>query len=98
MKGELFAISEFCIIHDIDPSFINSLENEGLISITFFNEEKFIEEAQLHELEIFTRWHHDLGINIEGIDAIRNILEKLRQVQAEINVLKTKLSNFETIA
>lgn len=95
MKEQLFSISEYCVVHNIDPSFINSLENEGLITITFTNEQKFIEEEQLRELETFTRWHHDLGINIEGIDALHNMLEKLRQVQDEIHELRLRLSQYE---
>jgi hypothetical protein len=95
MQGTLFAISEYCVVHNIDPSFINSLEDEGLIRITFSNEEKFIEEEQLHELETFTRWHHDLGINIEGIDALHNLLQRLREVQDEISELKLRLRQYE---
>lgn len=95
MKGEMFSVSEYCVVHGIDPSFINSLESEGLISIAFSNEQKFIEEQQLHELEIFTRWHHDLGINIEGIDALYNMLQKLRQVQQEMNDLRLRLGQYE---
>jgi hypothetical protein len=95
MKEELFAISEYCIVHNIDPAFIHSLENEGLITITFSNEEQYIAGEQLHELETFTRWHHDLGINIEGIDALNNLLGKLRQVQQEMNDLKLRLHLYE---
>ncbi len=95
MQGTLFAISEYCVVHNIDPSFIQSLENEGLIHIIFSDEQQFIEEEQLHELETFTRWHHDLGINIEGIDALHNMLQKLREVQSEINDLKLRLRQYE---
>jgi hypothetical protein len=95
MKEALFAVSEYCIVHNVDPSFINSLGDEGLIHITFTNDEKFIHEEQLHELEAYTRWHHDLGINIEGIDALSNLLHKLKLVQMEITELKNRLRQYE---
>src|SRR5688572_5707981 len=95
MTRELFAVTTFCTMHNIDHSFISSLQDEGLIEITIDSEEEFIEEDQLHELETYTRWHHELGINTEGIDAIRHLLDKVRQMQFEINSLKNKLKLYE---
>ena len=96
MKKELFAISTYCSLHGIDHSFITSLSEEGLISITVENDNEFIGEEQLPDLEIYTRWHHDMGINIEGIDAIRHLVHKLRDVQSELNSLKTRLRLYES--
>ena len=95
MKKELFAITTYCSLHGIDHSFITSLRDEGLISITIENDDEFIEEDQLPELENYTRWHHEMGINTEGIDAIRHLLNRLRQAQAELNLLKNRLRLFE---
>lgn len=95
MKKELFAITTYCSLHGVDHSFITSLSNEGLINITIEDNDEFIEEEQLPELEIYTRWHHDMGINTEGIDAIRHLVHKLRDVQAELNSLKNRLQMYE---
>ena len=95
MTTTLFAISQYCRLHGIDLSFIQSLEKEGLITITSGEEGGFIEETQLHELEIYTSWHQDLGINPEGIDAIRNLLGKLREMQEELHQLKSRLGLYE---
>ncbi len=95
MNNTLFAISQYCSLHDIDPSFILSLETEGLISLTLSEEGGFIEETQLERLELYTRWYHDLGINTAGIDAIHNLLEKLQEVQDEIRELRMRLRLYE---
>ena len=95
MKKELFAITTYCSLHGIDHSFITSLSEEGLINITVENNDEFIEEEQLPELEIYTRWHHDMGINTEGIDAIRHLVHKVRNLQAELNSLKARLKAYE---
>jgi len=95
MKKELFAITTYCSLHGIDHSFITSLSEEGLINITVENNDEFIEEEQLPDLEIYTRWHHDMGINTEGIDAIRHLVHKVRELQAELNSLKARLKVFE---
>jgi hypothetical protein len=95
MKKELFAITTYCSLHGIDHSFITSLSEEGLISITVENDDEFIEEEQLPDLEIYTRLHHDMGINTEGIDAIRHLVHKLRTMQSELNSLKARLRLYE---
>ena len=95
MKKELFAITTYCSLHGIDHSFITSLSEEGLINITIENEDEFIEEEQLPDLEIYTRWHHEMGINTEGIDAIRHLVHKLRNMQSELNSLKARLRLYE---
>ena len=96
MKKELFAITTYCSLHGIDHSFITSLSEEGLINITIENNDEFIGEEQLPDLEIYTRLHHDMGINIAGIDAIRHLVYKLRTLQTELNSLKTKLRSSES--
>lgn len=95
MKRELFAVTTYCMMHNIDHSFISSLHEEGLISITIENDDEFIEEDQLQELEIYTRWHHEMGINTEGIDAIRHLVDRIRQLRLEINSLKNRLKLYE---
>jgi hypothetical protein len=95
MKRELFAVTTFCTVHNIDHSFVSSLRDEGLINITVENNDEYIGEEQLRELETYTRWHHEMGINTEGIDAIRHLLHKVREMQNELNLLKNRLSRYE---
>ena len=95
MKRELFAVTTFCSVHNMEQGFISSLSEEGLISITIEDENEFIEEDQLHDLELYTRWHHEMGINPAGIDAIQHLVNKLRDVQNELNLLKDKLQRYE---
>lgn len=95
MKKGLFAITTYCSMHGIDHAFITSLSEEGLISITVENDTEYIEEEQLPDLEIYTRWHHDMGINTEGIDAIRHLVHRLRNLQNELNSLRARLTIYE---
>lgn len=96
MNQELFAITTFCSVHNIEQSFISSLIDEGLISITIENEDLFIGEEQLHDLELYTRLHHEMGINPAGIDAIRHLIDKIRNMQSEVNSLKVRLQRYES--
>ncbi|HJT74873.1 MAG TPA: chaperone modulator CbpM [Chitinophaga sp.] len=95
MQTELIAISQYCTIHEIDVSFVNSLADEGLIEVTVVEGNPFISTTQLHELEIYTRWYHDMGINTEGIDVIRQLLDKVKRMQTEIDTLRNRLRIYE---
>lgn len=95
MKSEMFKISTWCTIHQIEYAFVDSLKSEGLISITSNEDGEFIEEEQLHTLEIYKRLHHELDINAAGIDAIRHLLNKIQGMQEEINELRNRLRFYE---
>jgi hypothetical protein len=97
MQTTLIAITQYCTIHEVDISFVHALANEGLIEITIEEGDPFISEGQLHTLELYTRWHHDMGINIEGIDVIQQLLDKVRRMQGEMALLKSRLRLYEDI-
>ena len=87
-KEELIPVKDFCIHHNIEYSFISSLEDSGLISVTSVKRSSFIHSDELHKLEKFVRLHYDLDINIEGIETINYLLEKIEAMQKEILKLK----------
>jgi hypothetical protein len=92
----LFAIDEFCASHNIELSFISSLQQNGLIEITTKREAGFIDEVQLQQLEKYIRLYYDLDINLEGIETINHLLERISSLQEEIRILRNKLRFYET--
>ncbi|MEJ2905816.1 chaperone modulator CbpM [Pedobacter panaciterrae] len=91
METELITITEYCFKYDIEPEFIISLEDSGIISLMRVESEKYIHIRQFGELDKYIHLHYDLQINIEGIDAIRHLLEKVDAMQQEIQELKNRL-------
>ena len=87
-QEELIPAKDFCIHHNIEYSFISSLEDSGLINITSVKRSSFIHVDDLHKLEKFVRLHYDLDINVEGIETINYLLEKIEGMQKEIMKLK----------
>lgn len=92
MERDLITITEYCIKYDIEPSFIDSLEESGIIILTNVDQERFIHMEQLSEINRYIYFHYDLQINIEGIDAIRHLLDKVSGLQEEIQHLKKQLA------
>jgi hypothetical protein len=96
MQAEyLIAIDEFCAKHDIEVSFISSLEETGLIEITKIEETGFIQVDQIQQLEKFIRFYYELDINLEGIETISHLLNRVHDLQEEIIELRNKLGLYE---
>jgi hypothetical protein len=79
----------------LDISFIQALEQFGLTRVTVIDGEPFIPESDLEQLERVTRLHSELGINLEGIDAIRHLLLRVAAMQEELRRLRNRLRIYE---
>jgi MerR HTH family regulatory protein len=90
-QEELIPAEDFCIHHNIEYSFISSLENSGLISVTSVQSSNYIHPDEIHKLEKFVLLHYDLDINIEGIETINYLLERIEEMQREIVKLRNKM-------
>ena len=91
----LIAVDEFCANHNIEISFISSLQQNGLIEITTIKETGFIDADQLQQLEKFIRFYYELDINLEGIETINHLLQRINSLQDEITALRNKLRLYE---
>jgi hypothetical protein len=86
---------EFCKYYQVELSFVNELEEFGLIEFNREQENNYIEKDRLADLEKFIHMHYDLNINMEGIDAIHHLLERMKSLRSEIELLKNRLSAYE---
>ena len=92
---EMVAAHEFCTSHNVDISFLHSLSEAGLIEITMLQENVFINQDRLPELEKLVRLHYEMDINLEGIETICHLLQQMNAMQEEMRVLKNRLSMYE---
>lgn len=92
---DIIPASEFCLHHNIELSFINSLTENGLIEIVWVNEKIFLPVSQLERLEKIVQFHFELDINLEGIETITHLLERMKGMQVEINQLTNRLKAYE---
>ena len=91
MGAKWIIVSEYIEKSRIEPAFVRLLEEEGLINIAVRKGERCFSVLQLPEIERYSRLYYELSINIEGIDAIRHLLDKMQLMQNEINSLKHAL-------
>ena len=91
----LVLIEHFCSHHQIDFSFINSLNEFGLIEVVEMNDSKYLQHEQLKDIEKMMRLHYELDINMEVIDAIANLLNQINNLQQELVSAHNKLRLYE---
>lgn len=91
MQTELIIVNEYCHKCHIEPSFIDLLEETGLIEIHTEGSEHYLLISQLPEVERYSRMYYDLAINLEGIDAIHHLLERMELMRREMNMLRSRL-------
>jgi chaperone modulatory protein CbpM len=87
----LIAANEFCVYHEVDYTFITSLQEAGLVELTVVDKTTYVPESALQRLEKMIRLHNELEINVAGIEAITHLLERVEQMQFEMGQLRNKL-------
>ena len=46
-SNELIPVHHFCVIHSVELSFIESLQQYGLVELTSIEEKRYLKESQL---------------------------------------------------
>lgn len=93
-KG-LIAAEEFCTWHQVEYTFIHSLKEAGLVEVRVTGHGTYIPETELQKLERMIRLHHELEINVAGIEAITHLLQRVESIQEEMRTLRNRLRRYE---
>lgn len=94
-NDNLIAASDFCECHRIDVSFIRTLSEFGLIHTHVISQQVCLVPEELEKLEKIITLHNHLDINLEGIEAISHLLERMEEMKQEITSLKNRLRLYE---
>ncbi|QBR12307.1 chaperone modulator CbpM [Sphingobacterium sp. CZ-2] len=89
MEKTLFRVIDICRSNNIEQDFIQELHNNGLIEIIYQEEQEYIEEEQIIVLERFSTWHYELEINVQGIEVVQNLIDRIESLQQEIREIKS---------
>lgn len=91
----LILVTQICAHHDIEISFVDALQEFGLIEVVVIENNQYLSNEQLKDLEKMMRLHYELNINMEGIDAVSNLLKRIDHLQEELLAAKNKLRLLE---
>ncbi|SKA30254.1 MerR HTH family regulatory protein [Chitinophaga eiseniae] len=79
---------EQCSQHyNIATSFLFDLDDHGLIVLMREEQSTYLHYDQLPLLEKYMRLHFDLLINMEGLEAVSHLLERVQLLQTTIRRL-----------
>ncbi|MDR5591514.1 chaperone modulator CbpM [Christiangramia sp. SM2212] len=96
MRNEdLIPAEEICIRYKVERKFVSSLNESGIIEIVRIEETEYVHCDHLAELEKMMRLHHELDINLEGLEAINHLLGQIKQLQRDNIRLKNRLGLYE---
>ena len=87
---EMIPLQDFCMHHHIEQTFVYALQNSGLIEIIHAEQEVCIPVSQLSQLEKMIGVYTEMDINIEGIEAINHLLQRIHSLQTEIKLLNNR--------
>jgi chaperone modulatory protein CbpM len=94
-KENLIPAKEFCEKYHVEVSFIGTLRESGLVEVVLVEQTEYIPLTQLEQLEKIVRLYYDLDINMEGIETIIHLLDRIDRMQEEINELRNRLRLYE---
>lgn len=92
---EMINVQDFCIHHHVELSFIDIVSESGLVEIIQADETQLVPQNQLPQLERLVRLYYEMNINIEGIETITHLLNRLNDMRQEIVLLNNQLRFYE---
>ncbi|AZJ36028.1 chaperone modulator CbpM [Tenacibaculum singaporense] len=92
---ELISVQKVIVHHNLDEQFIESIESFQLIEFIIKDSNKYLHTEQLPILEKIIRLHYDLEVNMQGIDVINNMLDRMDSMHKTIQQLENKLKLYE---
>lgn len=94
-QNNLILIEEICIHYDVNVSFLNEIIEIGLVKIEVSESKRYIHVDEIGNLEKIIRIHSELNVNVEGIDVVFNLLNKIESLQNELAQTKNRLNLFD---
>ena len=94
---DMVSAQDFCTYHNVEISFIYSLQEYGLLEITTLEEKAYVSSNNLQQLEKMVLLYNEMDINLEGIDTITHLLQRINDMQQQITSLTNRLSVYENL-
>ncbi|GGH24627.1 hypothetical protein GCM10007423_08240 [Dyadobacter endophyticus] len=94
-NDQLIAIEVFCANYDVEYAFIESLQEHDLIETVTVGNTRFLQVPHLNQIERIIRFHRELDINLEGIEAIQGLLSRIEHLDREMALLRNRLRFYE---
>ncbi|MBK6752658.1 MAG: MerR family transcriptional regulator [Flavobacteriales bacterium] len=92
---ELISLELFCSHQGVEIAFVHALHERGLLQITVVQDRSFVAPEVLPHIEKLARMHYEMDINLEGIEAISHLLERVERLQSDMRAMHERLRLYE---
>lgn len=92
---QLIPAAVFCTSHNIEITFLQNLQDSGLIEVKKEAEEYFVQIEQIRAIEKLIHLHYELEVNLAGLEVIHHLLQREEEKYKELIGLRNKLAFFE---
>ncbi|MBI3948743.1 MAG: MerR family transcriptional regulator [Armatimonadetes bacterium] len=86
----LYLISVVARLCEMHPQSIRLYERLGLIRPRYFSRRRFFSDADIERLRQIRRLTQEMGVNLAGVEIILDLLDKISQLQEEVESLKAE--------
>ncbi len=93
--NELIATEKLCERYSVEHTFIRSLNNSGLLEVITVEKREYVHCNKMAEFEKMLRLHYDLKINLEGLEAIKHLLDRVTDLKEDNLALRNRLGLYE---
>ncbi len=95
----VYLISAVAEILNIHPQTLRQYEREGLIKPSRTNGKiRLYSQKDIDHIKYVLTLTRDLGINLAGVDVILQLNKRIKNLEEEIEVYKTKIKNINNLA
>lgn len=89
------SVTDLCTGHNISNDLLIELKEYELLDIVEKQNQWYIRLTELPRVEKILRLHIDLDINLEGVEVIAQLLDRINVMQNEIIRLQNRLRIYE---
>lgn len=86
VKSEWIAIELVCKNYGLKVQFMDEITQYELITIELNEGVLCLHKKQLGRLEQIIRLHQELNINLEGVDVVMNLLDRIQTLENELRM------------
>lgn len=94
-QENLISIHDFCAHHHLEISFIQTLEENGIVETTTYKEVQYLLPEHLEQVERFARLHQDLDIHPEDLDVVYDLLERMKHLQDQLRQMQQQIDFYK---
>ncbi|GAB3757652.1 chaperone modulator CbpM [Spirosoma pomorum] len=94
---DMIPVHDFCVYHHIEISFVQSLEQRGLVETTTVEQSLYVLPSQVARLEKLVRLHQELEIHADDLDVVSNLLDRVEDLQQQVTRLQNQLSFYRQL-